>query len=237
WLFAPSLAMAQYACSGPGPGEIMVGMTDGGNGVAPVPLCMEDPNADMPGEAYVEPSAPSDPLQGQVDMQMGWLTMASMGLSKEQEARQKLENDPQYQAYRKGTWEFSQSGSGASRRCSVFFGKLEGAIAVTGQKGDDHATFLTFMGPDIPNPGSTRKVQVTLEQTDSAPQTVQAFNNAVSADGMGAITFSVPVEIGAASDMFLDRQSFKLVLKGKPVFDLAWHSGKKAQKAMKKCAS
>lgn len=35
-------AMAQYACAGPGPGERMVGMTAGGNGIAPVPLCVRD---------------------------------------------------------------------------------------------------------------------------------------------------------------------------------------------------
>lgn len=37
---------AQYACSGPGPGEIMIGMTPGGNGIAPTPLCAPAPQGD-----------------------------------------------------------------------------------------------------------------------------------------------------------------------------------------------
>lgn len=43
WCLWPTQAAAQaYACPGPGPGERMVGMTQGGNGVAPVPLCVRD---------------------------------------------------------------------------------------------------------------------------------------------------------------------------------------------------
>ncbi len=43
WCLWPAAAQAQaYACPGPGPGERMVGMTQGGNGVAPVPLCVRD---------------------------------------------------------------------------------------------------------------------------------------------------------------------------------------------------
>lgn len=37
----PAMAQA-YPCNGPGPGERMVGMTPGGNGVAGVPLCVRD---------------------------------------------------------------------------------------------------------------------------------------------------------------------------------------------------
>ena len=42
-LWPASAAQAQaYPCNGPGPGERMVGMTQGGNGVASVPLCVRD---------------------------------------------------------------------------------------------------------------------------------------------------------------------------------------------------
>ncbi|MGV9009259.1 DUF4189 domain-containing protein [Brevundimonas sp.] len=42
-LCLPSPALAQYPCSGnPGPGERVVGTTQGGNGMAPTPLCMQD---------------------------------------------------------------------------------------------------------------------------------------------------------------------------------------------------
>lgn len=41
WGASPAAAQA-YPCSGPGPGERMIGMTPGGNGIAPVPLCVRD---------------------------------------------------------------------------------------------------------------------------------------------------------------------------------------------------
>ena len=40
-LFAllPSQALAEYPCGNPGPGEVIVGQTEGGNGIASTPLC------------------------------------------------------------------------------------------------------------------------------------------------------------------------------------------------------
>lgn len=35
----PSQALAYYPCNGPGPGEVLIGVDPGGNGVAPTPLC------------------------------------------------------------------------------------------------------------------------------------------------------------------------------------------------------
>ncbi|KAF1005058.1 MAG: hypothetical protein GAK28_03501 [Luteibacter sp.] len=47
--FAASRAHAQaYPCNGPGPGEIMVGMAPGSNGVAPTPLCAPAPGSTGP---------------------------------------------------------------------------------------------------------------------------------------------------------------------------------------------
>lgn len=56
WCLWPAAANAQYACSGPGPGERMVGMTQGGNGVAPVPLCVRDDSGGPP----APPPAPNN---------------------------------------------------------------------------------------------------------------------------------------------------------------------------------
>lgn len=35
----PSQALAYYPCNGPGPGEVLIGVDPGGNGIAPTPLC------------------------------------------------------------------------------------------------------------------------------------------------------------------------------------------------------
>lgn len=38
WLI-PTEALAYYPCNGPGPGEVLIGVDPGGNGIAPTPLC------------------------------------------------------------------------------------------------------------------------------------------------------------------------------------------------------
>lgn len=241
---APGDARAQaYPCpNGPGPGEVQVGITGGSHGIAATPVCETvsggggyDEGYDEGYDDYSGGGGSYDPMQAQIDAQLGWMLMATLALEAEAEARAQLENDPQYQAYSKGKWDFGQSDAGGARNCSAFFATLDGAISVGGTKGDPQGTFLTFIGQAIPTPGTMRKIKVTLEQTDSAPQTVKAFNHTFEG-GMGAITFAVPLDISSASDIFVDRQDFRLVVKGEPVFDMGWHSGKKAQRAIRTCA-
>lgn len=63
--FAASRVHAQaYPCNGPGPGEIMVGMAPGSNGVAPTPLC-----APAPGSA-----GPTAPAERMPDIYMSVIT-------------------------------------------------------------------------------------------------------------------------------------------------------------------
>ncbi|WP_137110597.1 DUF4189 domain-containing protein [Rhodobacter sp. SY28-1] len=38
-LHLPTAALAYYPCNGPGPGEVLIGVDPGGNGIAPTPLC------------------------------------------------------------------------------------------------------------------------------------------------------------------------------------------------------
>ena len=56
---APSARAQAYPCPGPGPGERMVGMTPGGDGVAPVPLFVRDDD----GGYDDEPAAPQAPVR------------------------------------------------------------------------------------------------------------------------------------------------------------------------------
>ena len=49
WCLWPATVQAQaYACPGAGPGERVVGMTQGGIGIAPVPLCVRDDSGGPP---------------------------------------------------------------------------------------------------------------------------------------------------------------------------------------------
>lgn len=230
WFGAAPPAPASYVCpNGAGPGEVQVGVTGGSNGIAEMPVCEEDYDGGYDDEpAY-------DPMSQPVFSQGDWASVAADLAAEAADGRAKLESNPDYQAYKKGKWDFAKAGDARHRRCTAFFATLEGAIAIGGQKGDKEGTFLTFMGPGVPAPDGMRKVKVTLEQTGSAPQTVKAFNHRIDG-GMGAITFTVPLDIASASDLFLDRQDFRVILKGKPVFDMGWHSGKTAQKKMRQCA-
>ena len=63
WTLWPAAAHAQYPCNGPGPGERMVGMTQGGNGVASIPLCVRDDSAAAPAPVVTQaaPQALANP--------------------------------------------------------------------------------------------------------------------------------------------------------------------------------
>lgn len=151
-----SVAAQVYPCSGPGPGEIMVGMTQAGNGVASVPLCAQDPNY-VPDNGGYDPGPAYDPMQVQVDTQVGWMILATETTAQAADAQAKLESDPTYQAYKKGKWDFAASGDAQHRRCTAFFATLDGAIAIGGRQGDKEGTFLTFLCPDIPAPKGARR--------------------------------------------------------------------------------
>ena len=61
WCLWPTAVSAQaYTCPYAGPGERVVGMTQGGHGVAPVPLCVRDDSGDDSSEAPTGPSAPAE---------------------------------------------------------------------------------------------------------------------------------------------------------------------------------
>ncbi|HET6432650.1 DUF4189 domain-containing protein [Dyella sp.] len=73
-------AVAQYACSGNQPGQRVVGMSQGGNGVAPVPLCVDDPST-LPQYQAPAYEAPPGPQMVWMDnyMTMAWHADASDG--------------------------------------------------------------------------------------------------------------------------------------------------------------
>lgn len=48
-------SLAYYPCNGPGPGEVLIGVDPGGNGVAPTPLCEYVGDGGDGGGGYSEP--------------------------------------------------------------------------------------------------------------------------------------------------------------------------------------
>lgn len=57
-LAVPALAQNYICPTGPGPGEIQVGMTPGGNGVGSVPVCMSNGSGGSPASGPTSPPLP-----------------------------------------------------------------------------------------------------------------------------------------------------------------------------------
>lgn len=242
-LWSTDAAAQTFLCpTGPGPGEVQVGTTGGGNsGLAITPICALAGGGSYgwqdPGNSYEY-----DPLQSQIEAQSAWLAWAEQAQIAAEQAQieadrlqAQLDADPRYAALREGLWEYASGEVGGERRCGAFFGHLDGAIAITGQTGDPNGTYLTFIGSGISAPAKVRKIKVTLEQTDSEPQTVVAFQH--RAGSMGAITFSVPLPLASVPALFLEEQSFRLLVKRKEVFALSWRGGRAAAEQIQRCAS
>lgn len=189
-------------------------------------------------EAYDQEPAPPppayDPMQLRINMALGNMLESQRRIRE----KAKLAKDPKYQAYVNGSWTFFQDSN--SKRpgdfCSAFFTREQGFAMLSGPgKGYDGA-LLTFWGMNIPRPKSVRKIKVTLNQTDDKPQTVTAFNYYNPAHGMGAIALAVP-SIDAALAGILDKQEFELVVGGKSVAKVKWHSGLAMKKKLAACVA
>jgi hypothetical protein len=230
------LAQASYICpNGPAPGDVQIGVTPGGNGVAPLPICQEtyQPSESIPNS---EPSVPLvDPMQSRVNTAISTLKLLELQLRE----RQKLAKDPKYQAFLKGAWEFFPGNNDAApgESCAALFWKKDGLIMLSGPGKDYRGALLTFWGKDIPRPNKVERVKVTLtQQSNEPPQTVQAFNYATPGIEYGAITFAVPT-IEAALATMEDVLSFDLAIEGKSVAKIQWHSGLAARDKLRECVS
>jgi hypothetical protein len=179
-------------------------------------------------------SAPNDLMQTRLKaaVDMAELAAASVGRA------DKLTKDPKFQQYQKGGWDFFQSKIRAApgEYCSAFFWKKDGFVRLFGPGGGYKGAIMTFWGEDIPRPVKEEKVQVTLKQSGETPQTVEALNFITSGDDYDAIAFAVP-SVEALLAGIEDVQSFDLVMGGKSVAKVDWHSGLMARKKLQDCVN
>jgi hypothetical protein len=186
-------------------------------------------------EGAPETSIPRvDPMQSRVNTSISILKLMTLNLREQQ----KLANDPRYQAYINGAWEFFQGKNGAvpGESCAALFSKKDGIVMLSGPDKQYKGALLTFFGKDIPRPNKAEKVKVTLTQPGDPPQTVQAFNYVHPGIEYGAITFAVPT-IEAALATMEDVLSFDLAMKGKSVLKIEWHGGLAARDKLRQCVS
>lgn len=232
FVMMPTESHAQaYPCS-PGPGEQIVGMTPGGNGVASVPLCQRVDGGDSGDEGSAEKARP-DPVQAGIGslMQIQQTELGILGRIEE------LKKDPRYAPIIAGKWDFYQDRSSGrpGEYCSALFTNAAGMLRVSGPGGDYPGAMITFWGPDIPKPGKQRIIKVALTQSDdNKPQTVRAYNYTEGGLDYGAIAFAIP-SASALVDNMIDRLSFTLEVDGKRVLFMGWHSGLKARDRLRQC--
>jgi len=186
------------------------------------------------GSEYLELEAESRRERGAIIAE----AFAALQLLEGYAAEQKtLINDPKYQAYLNGAWDFLHNENKApGGSCAVLFSKLDGLILLTGPDKNYPGALLTFFGKDIPRPKQAERIKVALTQSNDPPQTVQAFNYLTPGIEYGAITFAVPT-IEAALATIKDVTSFDLAIKDKSVLKIEWNGGLAARDSLRECES
>jgi hypothetical protein len=242
--FLAPKANAVYGCSGAGPGEIVVGETEAGNGVASILLCDRDPNyQEEPEEPEDRGSYSSryyDPKFAALQFQA-----ASALLNLQQQAQ--LLQDPKYLKYLSGSWRLFPTSrlegvkSGGPCVASFFKASMDPEakdapvmVNLLGPSGNEKFVLLTFAAERIPRPKTIRTITVTLLQNNYPPTTVKAFNYTMPNLPFGVIAFNVPT-IDAALAAIEDVQHFEVKIDGKSVAKTMWHSGLKVKDEFRKC--
>ncbi|WP_309728502.1 hypothetical protein [Chamaesiphon sp. OTE_75_metabat_556] len=232
WMFVSSAYASTYICpSGPRAGERQVGMTGGGNGIGSLPICAATATGAAKGE-----SPQVDGKQRAINALTGFRRY----MAENQREVDRLVNDPRFKTYHKGGWEFYQTkkkGAGPGEYCAAVYWSKHGMVVFSGPGGTFKNAMLIFLGDDVPKPSQATNVKVTLLQSDgAAPQTVSAYNYVEPGEPFGSIALVVP-SIEAGLEGMSEKQSFKLMIKDKVIYDLSWHSGLMAREHLKKCAS
>jgi hypothetical protein len=241
--FAPQ-AQAEYPCSFAGPGEIVVGSTPEGYGVASVPLCDTDPNAQ---QEYEESSDYSS--ANYYDPELAALEFQSANAMLQAQQQLELLQDPDYLRYISGSWTLYPSATSEritpGKYCvaSFFKASMDPAannapimITLSGPGGDYDGALLTFASEAIPRPETVETIRVTLTQNDDPPATVQALNYSMPNLPFGVIAFAVPT-IDAALAGMEDVQSFDVEIDGHSVARTTWHSGLAVRDELRRCVN
>lgn len=235
--FTPT-ANAEYPCGSAGPGEIVVGSTQGGGGVASVLLCDTDPN--------YQDNQVSEGSSSYYDPEFAALAFQSAAALLQLQKQADLLQDPDYLRYLSGGWTLfpsvqAETTPGEYCVASFFKASMDPAandapvmINLSGPGGDYEGALLTFAADAIPKSETMKMIAVTLIQNDYPPATVQAFNYSVPDLPFGVISFAVPT-IEAALAGMEDVQSFDIQIAGRSIAKTTWHSGLQVRDEFRKC--
>lgn len=238
-------AKAEYPCSFAGPGEIVVGSTQGGYGVASVLLCDTDPY--YAEQEYDEGSDYSS--SSYYDPELAALEFQSANAMLQAQQQLELLQDTDYLRYLSGSWTLFPTAMseeitpGDYCVASFFKASMDPSannapvmITLSGPGGDYDGALLTFASEAIPRPATVETIRVTLTQNDDSPATVQALNYSMPNLPFGVIAFAVPT-IDAALAGMEDVQSFDVEIDGQSVARTTWHSGFAVRNELRRCVS
>ncbi len=180
-----------------------------------------------------EEEAPADTGGGEDGMSMAIGGFVGI-LSAMTEEIDRLAN-PADPAVANGAWEVVGSLQKPGDYCSAIFTQRGVGMAMMGPGGSYDGAFLMLFGANIPHPPALTKILVTLNQSDSAPQTVHAFNMAMpGANDYGAVIFVVP-SAEAAIEGMTDTLALDVVHQGQPIVGVAYHDGAAAREQLRQC--
>jgi len=223
FVFQANPSWANYICpNGPGPGEYQVGMTQGGMGVAAVPVC-EQQQSQAPQQPNGSPiDAATRVLERQVDE----------SLKAEKRAYGELMDLVRrpFRKYGSGHWFVSPNNGPKS--CEVHFRSAAGIIAIF--RNSTVGAGLSFVGFNMPAPKTRKDVQVTFQQGDAAPQIVKAeYQSFLPNIGLLTILDASPTKEGFNA-MPADA-TFRFTVDGGQTFTAAWHDSAKMRDRLRQC--
>lgn len=231
YLFAAG-AQAQYPCNGAGPGRDVVGMTQAGQGIAAMPLCVDRA---APASPQAAPATPSDPMRAMVGEAYAQMSQRFQNAQRMLEERQRIDRDPQNRGMVEGQWSFfPKAGGGRDDSCAAMFSNRQGVVRIMGPGPGFKGATLTFWGSDIPKPKALQTVPMTLLQPKAPPSTVPALNYYHPDERLGAIVFVVP-SIEAALGAFEETQHFEVAQNGKSLIQIDWTGGDAARETLRQC--
>lgn len=154
-----------------------------------------------------------------------------------QRIQRELDQNPTYRRMQAGYWEETAPppGSLAGDGCSATFVNLDGAVTISGPRGDFRQAAITFWGGNIPVPRRASMKAVTLAQTGGQPPaTVQAYHFSMADGQLGAVTFVVPSAAALIGGIY-DVHRFDVSMKRQSWVSLAWKDGDKARTYLQSC--
>jgi len=237
--FQTEPSLANYICpNGPGAGEVQVGLTNGGSGVANVPVCEQSGGGEQAPQQQ-ETSLPWRPWSPEA------LAALRAEVKRDRAVREAIRQYPEMMRKpfknlpKNGGWGFGQ-GTGF---CEARFGSRDGIITIfqyATSRGPSQAfakgSGLSFIGFGIPTPKTEKRVHVMFEEAGAPPQTVDAIYGPFGSV-IGNLTIRDTPMTKDGFESMPDKADFRISIDGNQIFTMGWRDGAKAREKLRQCTA